>query len=440
MAWLRRSMKTIFAPTNKKCAHSVPTGSCKSTNVLSARTTLNIAEAGFSKGQDGFSQKLSGRSIVLSREGLGFCSPCTESRDFNFGPGSRYRTMGNLNTENLPTAGYRSSFPDSQIQYFTPQGFQAVGDSRILLEKLPPGSIDLIMTSPPFALQRQKSYGNEEQTDYVAWLSEFGALSKRVLKERGSLVIDLGGAYQKGRPVRSLYNYRVLLDFCDNLGYNLAEEFFWHNPAKLPSPIQWVNKEKIRVKDSVNTIWWFSKGDNPKADTRNVLTPYKGRMKQLLLDPGAFYKPMERPSGHDISKAFGKDNGGAIPSNLLSISNSASNSFYLRTCKALDLPRHPARFPETLPKFFIRLLTEPQDVILDIFSGSNTTGYVAQQEGRNWISFEMDSEYAQMSAIRFMEKWSLPEIGSTLRRVKDGCYDLAQGPVEVLKPKNGNIS
>jgi site-specific DNA-methyltransferase (cytosine-N4-specific) len=119
--------------------------------------------------------------------------------------------------------------------------------------------VDLIVTSPPFALLRKKTYGNEEQEDYVDWLLEFGKQAKRTLKETGSFVVDLGGAYQRGAPVRSLYNFKVLIEFCEKLGYFLAEEFFWHNPAKLPSPIEWVNKRKIRVKDSVNTVWWFSK-------------------------------------------------------------------------------------------------------------------------------------------------------------------------------------
>ena len=73
---------------------------------------------------------------------------------------------------------------------------------------------------------------------------------------------------------------------CDNLGYKLAEEFFWYNSAKLPSPIEWVNKWKVRVKDSVNTVWWFSKTDDPKADVRQVLVPYSARMKTLLVGPG----------------------------------------------------------------------------------------------------------------------------------------------------------
>lgn len=133
--------------------------------------------------------------------------------------------------------------------YQTDLGQQVCGDSQELLALLPEDSVDLIITSPPFALLRKKSYGNEDQSQYVNWLAEFGKAAFPALKETGSLVLDLGGAYQKGRPVRSLYNYRVLIKFCDEIGYRLAEEFFWYNPAKLPSHIEWVNKKKIRAKE-----------------------------------------------------------------------------------------------------------------------------------------------------------------------------------------------
>src|SRR5271166_1564810 len=312
------------------------------------------------------------------------------------------------------------NLPQDTLVYSTSLGLQVCADSQVILNALPEASIDLIVTSPPFALLRQKSYGNEDQADYVAWLVEFGRAAHRPLKPTGSFVLDLGGAYQRGRPVRSLYNFRVLIEFCDAIGYHLAEEFFWFNPAKLPSPIEWVNKRKIRAKDAVNTVWWFSKTDAPKADVTRVLAPYSARMKTLLKDPEAFYTPKERPSGHDIAEAFGKDNGGAIPSNLLQIPNTESNSHYLRYCKMLERESHPARFPSDLPKFFIQFLTDPGDVVLDIFSGSNTTGYVAEQLQRHWLSMELDRSYAALSAIRFMDGWSENQIRSSLAKIEAG--------------------
>jgi site-specific DNA-methyltransferase (cytosine-N4-specific) len=291
----------------------------------------------------------------------------------------------------------------AQPLYVTRYGRAVVGDAFALLGELDDESIDLVMTSPPFALRRQKSYGNVEETDYVAWIVPFGREVFRVLKKTGSFVLDLGGAYRAGVPSRSLYNFRVLLALCDDIGFHLAEDFYWFNPAKLPSPIEWVNKRKIRAKDSVNTIWWFSKTDFPKADVRKVLSPYSERMRKLIQDPESFYRPKKRPSGHDISAGFGKDNGGAIPSNLLTIPNTDSNSSYLWLCKELGLDRHPARFPAEVPAFFIKMLTDEGDMVLDIFGGSNTTGFAAEALGRKWLTFDLSRDYLVASIFRFLE-------------------------------------
>ncbi|BAU10643.1 DNA methylase N-4/N-6 [Leptolyngbya sp. NIES-3755] len=290
--------------------------------------------------------------------------------------------------------------------YITHRGAAYVGDSLQLLDSLESDSIDLIMTSPPFALQREKTYGNVDQQTYVDWLFAFCEKVYRVLSQTGSFVLDLGGAYQSKRPVRSLYNYRILIKLCDELDFRLAEEFFWYNPSKLPSPIEWVNKRKIRAKDSVNTIWWLSKTDYPKANVSQVLVPYSERMKKLQENPQKYYKPKDRPSGHDISTKFATDNGGAIPSNLLQIPNTESNSRYLQLCKAVGVAPHPARFPQKLPDFFINFLTEPGDTVLDIFAGSNTTGISAEIGQRQWIAFEQNLQYLAASSFRFLEKSS----------------------------------
>lgn len=313
--------------------------------------------------------------------------------------------------------------------YSTALGSAFVGDSRELLRQLPDDSVNLVMTSPPFALQRKKAYGNAEQHEYVEWLAEFGALVFKKLAPDGSLVIDIGGAYEKGVPIRSLYPFRTLIKFCDEIGFFLAEEFYWHNPAKLPSPIEWVNKRKIRAKDSVNTVWWLSKTAWPKANVSRVLAPYSDRMKKLIEDPSKFYTPKLRPSGHDIGSGFGKDNGGAIPPNLLVYPNTESNGRYLAGCKSVGELGHPARFPAKLPEFFIRFLTEPGDLVVDIFAGSNTTGEVAEREGRRWIAYEERRDYVAASAFRFADD------GEDLRDLYDRI--LSDDSVQIERRQGG---
>lgn len=316
--------------------------------------------------------------------------------------------------------------PTFTPSYFTTRGAAYCGDSLELLQGLEDNSVNLVLTSPPFALLRPKEYGNRDEANYVDWLAEFARVVHQKLRADGSFVLDLGGAYQRGVPVRSLYNFRILLHLCDDLGFHLAEDFYWFNPSKLPSPIEWVNKRKLRAKDAVNTVWWFSKTEWPKANVSNVLGEYSNRMKKLLSNPDAYYTPKERPSGHDISSAFARDNGGSIPSNLLQIANSEASGPYLNGCKRLGLKGHPARFPAKLPEFFIRFLTDPNDLVVDIFGGSNTTGQVAEAEGRRWLTFELEKPYLATSAFRFFAKGSsdLDLLAVYERILRDETVDL----------------
>ena len=330
----------------------------------------------------------------------------------------------------------KEDIQESKLVYSTTKGNSYHGNSIDFLRKCQDNSIDLVMTSPPFALLRKKEYGNKEQHEYIDWLSEFAEVILQKLKPTGSFVIDLGGAYQKGVPVRSLYNFRLLIHFCDVIGFHLAEEFYWFNPSKLPSPIEWVNKRKIRVKDSVNTVWWFSKTEWPKSNVSNVLVPYSERMKKLLQNPSAFYNPAVRPSGHDIGSSFGTDNGGAIPSNLLQISNSESNSNYQSICKELGIKTHPARFPSALPEFFIKMLTNEGDFVVDIFSGSNTTGQACEKLNRRWASIDLDLGYISASIFRFLPKDIQPELA--LNIYKQVLYN--ENLVDLKKFQTSTIS
>ena len=282
--------------------------------------------------------------------------------------------------------------------YSTDLGKAYCADSLTFMKRMKKGSVDLVVTSPPYALHFKKEYGNVDQQKYVEWFLPFGEQIKRVLKPEGSFVLNVGGSWTPGAPVRSLYHYRLLLALCDEVGFHLCQEFFWYNPAKMPAPAEWVNVRHIRVKDSVEYIFWLSANPFPKADNRKVLQAYSKDM-QRLIKRGA--KRTKRPSGHNITKNFSNDKGGSIPPNLIQCGNNESNSRYIRMSKELGKKIHPARFPAELPRFFIEFLTEPGDLVVDPFAGSNTTGAVAETHGRKWIAIEKSREYAEDSELRF---------------------------------------
>ncbi|MGH9470891.1 MAG: DNA-methyltransferase [Terriglobia bacterium] len=255
------------------------------------------------------------------------------------------------------------------------------------------------MTSPPFGLVRKKDYGNVEACEYVDWFRPFGNEFKRVLKESGSLVIDIGGSWTKGFPTRSLYHFKLLILLCEEFGFHLAQDFYWWNPSKLPTPAEWVTVRRVRVKDAINTVWWLSKTHWPKASNRRVLQPYSPSMVELL-EKG--YRAKKRPSGHDISEKFSIDNGAAIPPNLIAIPNTESNSFYLRYCEEHGFKPHPARYPAELPEYFVRMLTDPGDVVVDPFAGSYVTGEVCERLRRLWCCVELLEEYCEAALGRFV--------------------------------------
>ncbi len=297
------------------------------------------------------------------------------------------------------------------VYYKTDLGTAHLGDSLEQMRLLPNECINLIVTSPPFALTRQKEYGNKQEQDYIDWFLQFSAEFHRLLTPSGSLVIDLGGAYLPGYPVRSIYQYELLVRLCREQHFFLAQEFFHYNPARLPTPAEWVTVRRIRVKDSVNVVWWLSKTEYPKSDNKKVLKPYSDSMKALLKNG---YKAQLRPSGHDISEKFGTDNGGAIPPNVLELANTESNSHYMRRCKELNIKPHPARFPKDFADFFIKFATDEGDFVLDPFAGSNTTGYAAELLNRRWMAIELNESYLEGSKIRFETK---PDLFNSLRFV-----------------------
>lgn len=330
-------------------------------------------------------------------------------------------------------AQYRKAYPTSQIRNYhsTRHGEILWGDSRsFLFNKAKPESVDLIMTSPPFGLVRKKSYGNEDADQYCDWFRPFAEGFKRVLKDSGSLVIDIGGAWIPGQPTRSLYHFKLLIMLVEEFGFHLCQEHYWWNPSKLPTPAEWVNVRRVRVKDAVNCVWWLSKTPFPKANNKRVLQPYSKSMKHLLKNG---YVAKLRPSGHNISEKFSKDNGGAVPPNLLAIANTESNGRYQDHCRSENIAIHPARFPAALPEYFLRFLTDPGDYVLDPFAGSCVTGAVAEALERQWTCCELSEEYLMGGKARFV-----PEV-QPLGKQRDVVYEIAPPCVSPLAEEDAPL-
>ena len=246
-------------------------------------------------------------------------------------------------------------------------------------------SVALLMTSPPYALQRQKEYGNKTATAYLDWFLSLAKEWPKKLTPDGSIVLNLGDAFEAGRPTLSLYQERLLVKLVDEVGLRLCQRFAWQSPSRMPAPAEWVTIRRVRVKNTLEQVYWLSPNDQPYSDNRQVLVPYSERMKSRIREGGE--KKAARPSGYAFAAhAFGKDNGGAIPGNLIVAPNTVSNDRYLNGCRRDGIPLHPARFPAALPEFFIKFLTRPGDLVFDPFGGSGTTGAVAETLGRRWVT------------------------------------------------------
>src|SRR5947209_6867119 len=236
--------------------------------------------------------------------------------------------------------------------YTTAAGRLYIGDSAELLAapalRRRQGEVQLVFTSPPFPLCREKRYGNLRGEAYTEWLASFARPLADLLTPTGSIVIELGNGWVPGTPTVSTAGIKSLLAFQEAAGLYLCQEFICYNPARLPTPAEWVTVRRVRVKDSFTRVWWMSPTPHPKADNRRVLTAYSESMKRLLAR--GTYNGGNRPSGHQIGhESFLSNNGGAIPPNVLvppaarveeppeavlSISNTGSNGRYQRGCRS----------------------------------------------------------------------------------------------------------
>ena len=313
-----------------------------------------------------------------------------------------------------------SSFETIQV---TDSGNYYNGDVSLLVgtplfEELK-GKVQLIITSPPFPLNKKKKYGNLTGNQYLQWFANLAPIFSELLTNDGSVVIEIGNSWEPERPAQSLLPLQALISFVskESSGFRLIQEFICYNPSRLPSPAQWVTINRIRTVDSYTRVWWIAKSDFPKADNTKVLRPYSKSMNKLLKSGN--YNAGKRPSQHNISQtSFLKDCGGSIahnffeldtldPSrdirlpNVFSFSNTTSSDYFTKRCKEIGMDPHPARMPIGLAAFFIQYLTDDDDLVFDPFAGSNTTGYAAARLNRRWAVIDIKAEYVEQSKLRF---------------------------------------
>lgn len=319
-----------------------------------------------------------------------------------------------MKTSELKPRNAAESGNDVRVCYSTKQGTLLLGKIEDALESplvaRVRGKVKLLFTSPPFPLVTKKKYGNETGERYLQWLESLAPKLADLLTDDGSLVVEVGNAWEPGSPVMSTLPLESLLAFKRAASLHLCQHLVCYNPARLPTPAEWVTVRRVRLKDAFTNVWWMSRTPNPDASNRRVLVPYGPDMKRLLRRKT--YNSGKRPSGHVVSETgFLSNHGGAIspsvidpeklPESLLKFSGTGWDQQYRSYCKAQGLIEHPARMQADLAAFMIQMLTSEDDLVFDPFAGSNTTGAIAEGLGRRWVGVEAREEYALGSRGRF---------------------------------------
>lgn len=253
-----------------------------------------------------------------------------------------------------------------------------LGDNRDILKGLPDNSVDLIVTSPPYADQRKSTYGGIHPDKYVEWFLPISEQLLRVLKPTGTFVLNIKEKVVEGE--RSTYVMELILEMRKQ-GWLWTEEFIWHKKNCYPG--KWPN----RFRDAWERLLQFNKQKKFHMYQEEVMVPMgdwaKSRLKKLS-------ETDKKRDDSKVGSGFGKnisnwlDREKAYPSNVLHLATECSNK------------SHSAAFPEELPEWFIKLFTKEQDTVLDPFMGSGTTNIVAQRMMRNSIGIEIVPEYYEM--------------------------------------------
>ena len=251
-----------------------------------------------------------------------------------------------------------------------------LGDCRQLLAQVDDDSVDLIVTSPPYANQRAASYGGVKPADYVDWFLPIAAELHRALKPAGTFVLNIKEPAVNGE--RHTHVIELILEMRRRQGWLWTEEFVWHKKNCYPG--KWPN----RFRDSWERLLQFNKQRKFKMNQEAVMVPvgdwYDNRMRNLSnTDRIRDESKVGSGFGKKVENWLGRDM--VYPTNVLHRATECGNR------------NHSAVFPYWLPEWFIDLFTDPGDTVLDPFIGSGTTAFAALDKGRNVIGIEKHEPY-----------------------------------------------
>jgi site-specific DNA-methyltransferase (adenine-specific) len=258
-----------------------------------------------------------------------------------------------------------------------------LGDCLEVLRTLPSDCVDLIVTSPPYADKRKNTYGGIHPDHYVAWFLERAAEFQRVLKPTGTFILNIKEGTHNGE--RLTYVLELILEMRKH-GWLWTEEYMWHKKNSFPG--KWPN----RFRDSWERVIQFNKQKKFAMYQESVMVPTgdwaKSRLKRLSdTDKKRDESKVGSGFGKKIENWVGRDM--AYPNNVLHMATECSNK------------DHSAAFPAELPSWFIKLFTQPGDLVLDPFAGSGTTLQAANQLGRRFIGVELSKEIHDRFAPQF---------------------------------------
>ncbi len=256
------------------------------------------------------------------------------------------------------------------------------GDNEEILAQLPDNCIDLIVTSPPYADQRKKTYGGIDADHYVKWFVPKADQFLRVLKPTGSFILNIKERVVNGE--RHTYVMELVIEMRRH-GWFWTEEYMWHK--KNSHPGKWPN----RFRDNWEHLFHFTKSKHFKMFQDDVMVPVgdwaQERLKKLSeTDKRRDNSRVGSGFGKNISNWIGRDM--VYPSNVLHMATECYNR------------QHSATFPVALPEWFIKLFTEEGDLVLDPFNGSGTTCVAANRLNRHWLGIDTSAEYCEISLDR----------------------------------------